>query len=259
MALSCLSDISNESFGNCDSYLIPDPGDYNLTKDFVFFEHEWGSLFYKHIGKQNRNEAKQLCSNEGEFVHLPIPRFPEENEFYKVLFADEDLWLGLSDKNKDGVFKSDLGIELIRLVPQSVGFEQFHHYRWMNASLGLNNDAFGVTMLTTGDWVDTNELEMKDSICVYNIIPDGCSKCLYTNFCRYSDHTRSEIECFCPNSRRGENCEINLCAECQNGGFCNIEPLSEKIECICRYPFYGEYCELGLFNIFRQALELNLN
>ena len=98
--------ISVDSFCNCESSLIPDPSNFNLTKDYVLIENEWGSLFYQHIGKQSRHQAKQLCSNEGEFVHLPIPRFPEENQFYQTFFATEGLWLGVSDAIEEGVFKA---------------------------------------------------------------------------------------------------------------------------------------------------------
>ena len=246
--------IAGGSHFDCQSHIIPDPGEYNLTKDFVFFKHEWGSLFYKHIGKQNRKKAKQICMDEGDFLHLPIPRFPEENEFYKVFFADEDLWLGLSDPKKEGVYQSDQGDEFIRLVPQAVGVEQFYHYHWINASLDVYNDAYGVTMTKTGHWVGINENEMKDSVCVYNIIPSSCSKCLNKTFCRYKDHTRTETECVCPSSRHGDNCEINLCSKCQNGGYCKIDPLSEEVRCICQYPFYGENCELGLIDFYNKCL-----
>ena len=258
MDLNCLSNINNchtsvEPVCNCASNSIPDPGDYNLTRDFVFIENEWGSLFYKHIGKRTRNQAKQLCVNEGEFVHLPIPRFPEENQFYKVFFAYEGLWLGVSDAIEEGVFQSDLGNELIRFLPKAVGFEQFYHYDWINASLEFNINFNGVKMLQNGQWQNADEFELLDSVCVYNIVPDNCSNCFDENSCRYIDETRSKTECFCPVTRSGHYCEINLCSQCQNGGYCQESSINEEIDCICQYPFYGTNCELGLINVFELA------
>ena len=257
MNFNCLSTINNchltvDSFCNCVSNSFPDPSKFNLTKDYVFIENEWGSLFYKHIGKQNRNQAKQICSNEGEFVHLPIPRFPEENQFYKTFFATEGLWLGVSDAFEDGVFQSDLGNEFIRFVPRAVGFEQFYHYGWMNASLYLNTNFNGIKMMQSGDWQDADELELLDSVCVYNVVPNNCSNCLNEKFCRYSHADRSKTECVCPVTRSGHYCEINLCSQCKNGGYCKKD-LNDEIECICQYPFYGKNCELGLINCFKLA------
>ena len=48
--------------------IVPDPRNYNLSDDFIFVEQEWGSLFYKHIGKRSRSEAKMLCSEAGPTV-----------------------------------------------------------------------------------------------------------------------------------------------------------------------------------------------
>ena len=48
--------------------IVPDPRHYNLSADFIFVEQEWGSLFYKHIGKRSRSEAKMLCSEAGPTV-----------------------------------------------------------------------------------------------------------------------------------------------------------------------------------------------
>ena len=48
--------------------IVTDPRHYNLSADFIFVEQEWGSLFYKHIGKRSRSEAKMLCSEAGPTV-----------------------------------------------------------------------------------------------------------------------------------------------------------------------------------------------
>ena len=89
--------------------IVPDPGLFNLTNDYIFVEKEWGSLFYKHIGKHNKQEAERLCSEEGSMVHLPIPRFADENKFYHEVFGDEGLWLGVSYKREGQGLKKKLG------------------------------------------------------------------------------------------------------------------------------------------------------
>ena len=87
--------------------IIPDPIQYGLTEDFIYVEQEWGSLFYKYFGKQTRSAAKNLCSNISPNVHLPIPRFHEENEFYKTHFGDEGLWLDVSYDVNEGLKSVD--------------------------------------------------------------------------------------------------------------------------------------------------------
>ena len=65
---------------------VPDPRDFDLPEDFIYIENEWGSMFYKHLGKMTRKDGKKTCSNFGSSVHLPILRFREELEFYKAHF-----------------------------------------------------------------------------------------------------------------------------------------------------------------------------
>ena len=48
-----------------DSF-YPDPRQFGLTEDFIYVEKEWGSLFYKHLGKLKKTEAKQVCSQYGD-------------------------------------------------------------------------------------------------------------------------------------------------------------------------------------------------
>ena len=67
--------------------IVPDPRDFDLPEDFIYIENEWGSLFYKHLGKMARNDARKNCSSFGSSVHLPIPRFIEEYEFYRAHFG----------------------------------------------------------------------------------------------------------------------------------------------------------------------------
>ena len=66
---------------------VPDPRDFDLPEDFIYIGNEWGSLFYKHLGSRTRKDGKSICSSFGSSVHLPIPRFREELEFYKIHFG----------------------------------------------------------------------------------------------------------------------------------------------------------------------------
>ena len=75
-----------------ENSFTPDPRQFGLTEDFIYVEKAWGSLFYKHLGKLNKTGAKQICSQYGDSVHLPIPRFKDENDFY-TNFIDENYGL----------------------------------------------------------------------------------------------------------------------------------------------------------------------
>ena len=196
-----------------------------------------------------RNDAKQNCLNYGDSVHLPIPRFPSENEFYQKHFGNESLWLGLSDAERDGLYKTDYdGTILHFVVKRPEGEILGSKYKWTNKSLTFNYELNGVKLSTNGEWQmeDENETEL-DSICVYNIIPDECEKCLDRNFCRYSDRSRSTVECICPIVNEGDKCEENLCEglQCLNGGQCYLNDQTKKAECFCLYPFHGKECESG--------------
>ena len=69
---------------------VPDPRNFDLPEDFIYIENEWGSSFYKHLGNLTRKDGKLNCSSFGSSVHLPIPRFREEFEFYKAHFGYTD-------------------------------------------------------------------------------------------------------------------------------------------------------------------------
>ena len=211
---------------------------------------EWGSLFYKYIGKMARLDAKQICSSVGESVHLPIPRFIEENHFYKTHFGSSDIWLGISDTASEGVFESDSGHEFTKSLPQFTGFKIVNKHSWIEnlATFGVNQNLNGVKMVSTGEWETTEENEMLDSFCVYNIIPEKCSQCLDKDFCRYKANDPQQTECVCSDMREGEFCEIDQCSDCLNGGYCAFE--GEATKCVCPYPYEGENCEISKLNIF---------
>ena len=222
-----------------------DPSQYNLTEDFIYLENEWGSLFFKHLGKMKRTDAKKICSSVGKSVHLPIPRFPEENDFYRVYFGHDELWLGVSnwDDTVQRIFKTDYGQILFGVMTQLDAEIQINQYRWINGTSTLNSGQNDVSMSKSGQWQGANENELLDSVCVFNILPDECSKCLNQEYCRYKDRNRDEVECVCPDSTQGDHCEINRCPQCLNGGQCFTNPETNETECACIHPFHGEHCE----------------
>ena len=233
------------SSSKCDTSFIPNPSYYNLTQDFIFIETKWGALFYKPIGKMKRTQAKQYCSEVSEGVHVPIPRFQEENDFYGIYFGDEDLWLGISDIAEEGVFTSDQGYAFTKTIVQSNDLIVVNDHNWINSTFSINTEMNGVKMTTYGKWEVSYESELLSSICVYNIIPSECSKCLHAEFCRYQDQNRLDVQCVCPSTRKGHYCEKNICSKCSNGGHCSINDITKEIKCLCQYPFHGENCELG--------------
>ena len=169
---------------------ISDPDDFGLPEDFIFIEQEWGSMFYKLIGNHTREEAKRLCSLYGDSVHLPIPRFEDEYEFYRKYFAGETLWLDISNI-PDGFYNSPHEQLFARPVNT-----------WINSGFEY------VIMTEEGKWKTTDGLNQRNSVCVLNIPPnDNCSKCYNKAFCRFKKQSRQETECVCPLDREGKFCE----------------------------------------------------
>ena len=212
-------------------------------------------MFFKHLGKINRNDATKICLYDGS--HLPVPRFPSENMFYQNHFGNESLWLGLSDvsyhKNMK-IYKSDHDDTILHfIIKRPEGEISGSTYNWMTTNFTLESTERapfrGVRLSTTGGWQMEDEETELDAICVYNIIPDGCEKCRDKNFCRYADQSRSEVECICPVVHEGENCERDLCEglQCFNGGQCYLNDQIRKVECVCPYPFHGKHCESSEF------------
>ena len=165
-----------------------------MPEDFIFIEQEWGSMFYKQIGHHTRAEAKRLCSLYGDSVHLPIPRFEDEYEFYQKYFAGETLWLDISlaFKTSHAIYNSPDGQLFARPVN-----------RWINSGFEY------VILTEDGEWKTTDGLNQRVSVCVLNIPPhDNCSICYNKAFCRFTKQSRQETECVCPLDREGEFCEI---------------------------------------------------
>ena len=246
--------------------MVPDPRRYGLPDDYVFVHEEWGSLFYKHYGKQPRSEAKYLCKYDG--AHLPYPRFVEENDFYRIHFVNESIWLDVENdpnvglSNVDGHFYiryfrsyTDKPNWMDESDGRPVSDVSFKNYNWVgfsdihypSSNLYNNGEVSKEVIMVdkdNGGWILAYENELIETVCVYNIMPDeSCSKCPDEKFCRFTGSEREETICVCPETKTGDHCEIDLCARCQNGRFCEINDKTNEIQCKCPYPFYGENCE----------------
>ena len=230
-----------------ESDVIPDPRNYNLSEDFIFMDQEWGSMFYKYIGKMQKNTANKICSKYGDSVHLPIPRFADENEFYRIHFGETNLWLDIIYNNDTG-YESASGHSFTEQVHSITGGKlRYNKYEWMDIISLNNSHSYNIVLTNKGQWLAVNETEIFDSVCIYNIIPtQKCSKCLDKDFCRYTDRTKQRIECVCPKNKEGQFCKTNSCkSHCQNRGFCQLNDRTKEIDCICRYPFQGKKCEIS--------------
>ena len=211
-----------------------DPRNFNLSEDFIYVERDWGSLFYRHLGRKSKPEAKQHCSQYGDTVHLPIPTSEKENQFYQTYFTDDKLWLDVSYDDQDSVFKSDFGHSFIQMIETVTVVQNVSHFEWINFNHSGHND---IILSSDGQWGTADILNPVNSICVYKIKPEeNCTKCFDSSFCQFKDKTRQQTECICSIGRQGDFCRENLCS-CKNGGVCSKEG------CICQRPFFGQECE----------------
>ena len=234
-----------KDYDKCDSNFIFDPRNYNLTEDFIFIDQEWGSMFYKYIGKMEKEMAKQICSNYGDSVHLPVPRFLEEKTFYQTHFGETSLWLDII-YNADTGFQSSSGHSFTeRVHTVSSGILKFNKYEWMNTSTLNISGSHNVIMTPEGQWSTVDEQDTFDSVCVYNVMPNQkCSNCADKDFCRFTDRYKQKTECVCSKNMEGKLCKNNTCKHhCHNRGFCQLNDLTLEFDCICRYPFQGKKCE----------------
>lgn len=64
---------------------------------------------------------------------------------------------------------------------------EINHFDWIDYD-SSNKSLFNkMTLASNGNWTFIGANETIDSVCVYNIIPDQCSKCQDQAFCRYAD------------------------------------------------------------------------
>ena len=199
-------------------------------------------MFYYHIGNRSKSEAKEICSQFGDSVHLPIPRSKEENYFYQTFFTDDNLWLDISFDLSENTFKSDSGSVFANKVITMNGIQTVSSFDWIS----FNNSTFDDVILSSdGVWKTAEASESLTSVCIHKIKHDNdCSKCFDEDFCQYTNKTRQEIECICPVNRNGERCQSFDC-DCKNEGYCRWNNELKTTECVCLIPFSGPKCELG--------------
>ena len=170
---------------------------------------------------------------------MPIPRFDDENKFYRDHFSDENIWLDISYELENGVLQSKIG-HVAKNVQTITGSQMIMNFDWMHISFLESKTE--LAMSNDGKWHTLDENQLIDSVCVYNILPP-CSQCHDEGFCKYTDGKKEEIECVYPSTRGGEFCQIDFCY-CKNEGYCKINQTSNKIECVCEAPFTGPFCEV---------------
>ena len=191
-----------------------DPRQFNLPDDFMHVEYGWGSSFFKYIGKKTKTEAVNECSNikPNSFtgkMHLPIPKFSEEMDFYRVLF--DEPWLDVY-RGSDTGLRSENGdkYELIfyddadKTIPlefdedgETIETDQILKFDWIVTNEAEKQLSNSVTLTKNGTWNTAPSNSTHDAVCVFNVDID-CSKCHEDAFCRYEGYTSNEIECICP-------------------------------------------------------------
>ena len=117
----------------------------------------------------NKAKAREECSKYGESVHLPIPRFAEENKFYQKHFGKRSLWLDISYEDSDGLTSAS-GHSFTAQVQTAFGSKDYNKYKWINSNITNKFDNHEVIMTKNGQWLLIDENESIDSICVYNIV-----------------------------------------------------------------------------------------
>ena len=247
--------------------IVPDPRQHGLTEDFIYVEQEWGSLFYKHMGKQTRKAAKNLCSRlspgeETNSVHLPIPRFHEENEFYKTHFGssgqntdlditlDEGLWLDVSYDVNEGLIsvdghsfikyvrsfvtdEFDLESPNIRYEYTSVDDDLDDHHRWSD----LITEEF--VQIKYHDWINLTDMDQSEYFVTGDrgVFMKNNGEWEWINENEYGS---KEFDAVCV-----YNIIPDECSECQGESFCRYTVSDKKeTECDCQKMTKGEYCEI---------------
>ena len=225
-----------------------------MPNGFVYVERPWGALFFKHLGQKTKNQGQKDCLNAGN-THLPIPRSREENEFFRTHFGKKNLWLDISKASNSFNYKDSNNTIFSSIIKTTDDVIQIDKYDWVKFNLTKSERetafSFNVEMLENGqyDIVNSWSNRKNEAVCVYNTISQQkCTECL-PGFCQYTNNEYNETKCVCPKTSRGENCEIDLCSHCQNGGTCRIKDGTNETECICPRPFDGDFCEIDLSNL----------
>ena len=231
---------------------VPDPRRYGLTDDYVYVEQDWGSLFYKYFGKQKRSEAKRLCSHDG--AHLPIPRFAEENEFYRTHFGHENIWLDVENYPDEGLKTVDghFYMRHIRSFTEKPSWmdESYVHpvtdvsikyFDWVDFSAYTNTDI---------DTFPLEDLMLNDDDIDDDI--DDIDFSLAVIMAKDDHGWNNDWMLAYENELVGSVCVYNIkpdesCSKCLNEKFCRfIGSERDETECVCPKTTKGEHCEVDL-------------
>ena len=75
-------------------------------------------IYKAYTTKARAYDAENQCKNDADFLHLPVPRNEEENDFYYDLMASKiriganfvsstgGMWLGITDEESEGTWYS---------------------------------------------------------------------------------------------------------------------------------------------------------
>ena len=102
--------ITNFQLSGSPGFLVPDTvcyrpmriGTESIPADYIKEKTSFGYVFYKILeGKWNLKSARERCALDSYLLHLPIPRTPEENDFYEKIVQSLDtiVWLGITKTN----------------------------------------------------------------------------------------------------------------------------------------------------------------
>ena len=120
-------------------YCVKCSSKYAVPYGYSCLETDFGLMIIKAYGhKVTATEARRLCAADADYVHLPIPQNGAQNSWYenyaKKLGLDK-YWLGISDDNIGGVWKTDKG-DLQTYLPWRPGSQANHNYAYVQAYVG---------------------------------------------------------------------------------------------------------------------------
>ena len=80
---------------------------YPLPDGYTSHSTAWGTVYTKiYDDFYTMQEGQALCSEDADFLHMPIPQNMDQNDFYFDLVgarSDRDLWLDINDYETEGL------------------------------------------------------------------------------------------------------------------------------------------------------------